>query len=161
MTIQLNIGDHVSPHASFGAFPGGARLETMRWARKRALLVSVGMPSANVYFRGITAGARSLSAILADSSMWVNFHPTLVPFGTTPGASGFATECAIGPAAFRGGRWVVLATLIHELAHCNGAPGGGSTVAEDALPHCGLGTMAELRTGVDNPRTPYQPGLSG
>jgi hypothetical protein len=160
MTIQINIGDRISATPSFVAFPA-RHLGTMRWARKRALAVSVGMPSANVYFRGITAGARSLSEILADSNMWVHFHPTLVDFGVTPGAAGFATECAIGPAAFRGGRWVVLATLIHELAHCNGAPGGGSTVAEDALPHCGLGTMAELRTGVDNPRTPYQPGLGG
>ena len=93
--------------------------------------------------------------------MWVNFHATLADFGVTPGAGGFATECAIGPAAFRIGRWTVLATLIHELAHCNGAPGGASTVAEDALVHCGLGRRSELQTGVDDPRTPYTPGLSG
>ena len=161
MTIQLNIGDLVSPTPGFVAFPGGARLETMRWARRKAIWIPQNIPSANVYFRGITAGARSMTDILADSTMSVHFQPTLVDFGVTPGAAGFATECAIGPAAFRGGRWVVLATLIHELAHCNGAPGGGSTVAEDALPRCGLGTMAELRSGVDNPRTPYKPGLSG
>lgn len=159
MTIQLNIGDHISPHASFIAFPA-ARLGQVRWARKKAIWIAQNIPSADVYFRGITAGARSLTAILADSAMWVNFHPTLVDFGVTPGA-GFATECAIGPPAFRIGRWTVLATLIHELAHCNGAPGGGSTVAEDALPHCGLGRMSEFRTGVDDPHSPYQPGLGG
>ena len=87
--------------------------------------------------------------------------PRSADFGVTPGASGFATELAIGPRAFRIGRWTVLATLIHELAHCNGAPGGGSTVAEDALPACGLGRLSEQSTGVDDPRTPYVPGLGG
>jgi len=160
MTIQLNIGDFVSPTAGFTAFPNGHR-DTMRWARTRAIWIARNIPSADVYFRGITAGARSLTAMLADNTLWVNYHPTLVDFGVTPGAAGFATECAIGPRAFRIGRWTVLATLIHELAHCNGAPGGGSTVAEDALPHCGLGRMTEFNTGVDDPRTPYQPGLGG
>ena len=160
MTIQLNIGDHVSPHASFIAFPG-SRLDTIKWARRKAIWIPQNIASADVYFRGITAGARSLTELLADSNIWVNFHPTLVDFGVTPGAAGFATECAIGPAAFRIGRWTVLATLIHELAHCNGAPGGGSTVAEDALPHCGLGKLSEFRTGIDDPHTPYKPGLGG
>lgn len=160
MTIQINIGDHTSPHAGFIAFPNN-RLETMRWVRRHALWIARNIPSADVYFRGITAGARSLTELLADGSMWINYHATLTDFGVTPGDSGFATECAIGPASFRISRWSVLATLIHELAHCNGAPGGASTVAEDALVHCGLGRRSELRTGVDDPRTPYTPGLSG
>ncbi|QPK63497.1 hypothetical protein IVG45_22340 [Methylomonas sp. LL1] len=133
----------------------------MRWARQRAIWIAKNIPSADVYFRNITAGSRSLTALLADSNIWVNFHATLNDFGVTPGAAGFATECAIGPSAFRIGRWTVLATLIHELAHCNGAPGGASTAAEDALPHCGLGTLTEFRTGVDDPHSPYTPGLSG
>ncbi|MCK9607410.1 MAG: hypothetical protein M0R33_13300 [Methylomonas sp.] len=160
MTFQINIGDHASPNAGFIAFPDSRR-GTMRWARQRALWIARNIPSADVYFRGITSGARSLTALLADSSIWVNYHATLTDFGVTPGSSGFATECAIGPAAFRIGRWTVLATLIHELAHCNGAPGGSSTAAEDALPHCGLGRLSEFRTGVDDPRTPYTPGLGG
>jgi hypothetical protein len=158
--IQINIGDHVSPHAGYTAFTRADR-DMMRWARRRAIWIARNKPSADVYFRGITAGARSLTAILADRNMWVNYHPTLADRGVTPGAAGFATECAIGPSAIRWGRWTVLATLIHELAHCNGAPGRPSTVAEDALPHCGLGRLSELRTGVDDPRTPYEPGLTG
>ena len=160
MTIQINIGDHISPHAGFIAFPNAHR-DTMRWARRRAIWIAQNIPSADVYFRNITGGARSLTALLADRNIWTNYHATLADFGVTPGAAGFATECAIGPSAFRIGRWTVLATLIHELAHCNGAPGGGSTVAEDALPHCGLGKLSEFRTGVDDPHTPYTPGLSG
>jgi hypothetical protein len=160
MTIQLNVGDHNSPHAGYIAFPT-ARRDTMRWARRRAIWIAQNIPSADVYFRNITAGARSLTALLADSNLWINYHATMTEFGVTPGASGFASECAIGPRAFRIGRWTVLATLIHELAHCNGAPGGSSTVAEDALPHCGLGRLSEFTSGVDDARTPYQPGLEG
>jgi len=157
--IQINIGDHVSPHANFTAFPAHHRA-TMNWAREHAQVIARNMPSANAYFRAITGGSRTLSAILADSSMWINFNPAIADFGVTPGGV-FASECSIGPAAFRIGRWTVLATMIHELAHCNGAPGGASTVAEDALPHCGLGNMSELRTRTDNPRTPYNPGIAG
>jgi hypothetical protein len=160
MTIQLNIGDHVSAHTGYIAFPNAHR-DTIRWARTRAIWISRNKPAANPYFRAITAGARSLTQLLADTNIWVNYHATLVDFGVTPGAAGFATECAIGPRAFRIGRWCVLATLIHELAHCNGAPGGASTAAEDALPACGLGRLSEFVTGVDDPHTPYVPGLGG
>ncbi|MCB1905814.1 MAG: hypothetical protein KDH15_00460 [Rhodocyclaceae bacterium] len=159
MTIQINIGDHTSPHAGYVAFPAEHR-ETMRWARTRAIWIARNKPSADVYFRGIAAGSRSLTALLADRSVWVNYHATLVVDGVTPGSS-FATECAIGASAFRMGRWTVLATLIHELAHCNGAPGGANTIAEDALIHCGLGKRSEMATGVDDPSTPYLPGLAG
>lgn len=160
MTIQINIGDHNSPHAGYQAFPSSCR-DTMRWARRRAFWIARNKSGADVYFRGIASGSRSLTALLADRSIWVNYHPTLSDHGETPGSSGFATECCIGRSAFRIGRWTVLATLIHELAHCNGAGGGSSTLAEDALPHCGLGRMSELRTGIDDPRTPYEPGLAG
>lgn len=158
--IQINIGDHTSPHNGYIAFPENVR-DTMRWARQRALWIVRNTPSADVYFRNICTGARTLTALLADSNMWVNYHATMNDLGVTPGASGFATECAIGPRAFRRGRWTVLATLIHELAHCNGAPGGASTQAEDALPECGLGRRTERSSQIDDPRTPYVPGLAG
>lgn len=160
MPIQINIGDYVSPTAGYIAFPA-ARRDTVRWARQRAHWIARNKPSANVYFSAITAGARTLTALLADSTVWINYHATLADFGVTPGAAGFATELAIGPRAFRIGRWFVLATLIHELAHCNGAPGDPSVVAENALPACGLGKLSEQTTGVDDPHTPYIPGLAG
>lgn len=159
MTIQLNIGDHTSPYTGYVAFPNNRR-DVMRWARQRALWIARNKPSADTYFRGIASGARSLTALLADRTMWVNYHATLTDYGVTPG-TGFVKECAIGPGAFRVGRWTVLATLIHELAHCNGAPGGNSKVAEEALLHCGLGRRSEQTTNVDDPRTPYNPHISG
>ncbi len=58
-------------------------------------------------------------------------------------------------------QWIMLATLVHELAHINGAPGGASKQAEDALLACGLGRRIEFATGTDDPKTPYNPGISG
>jgi hypothetical protein len=91
--------------------------------------------------------------------MWINYHPTMTAYGLTPGSE-FATEFAIGPFAFRDGKQMVLATIIHELAHCNGAPGGDSKVAEEALIACGLGRASE-KGGKDDPKTPYNPSVSG
>ena len=70
-------------------------------------------------------------------------------------------EIAISDVACRWGRWTMLATLIHELAHVNGAAGGSSRDAESALIHCGLGKRSEQTTGVDDPHTPYDPDISG
>jgi len=160
MPIQMNIGDYASPTAGFVPFPA-ARRDVVRWSRRRAHWIARNKPAADVYFRGITAGARSLTALLADRTVWINYHATLAGFGVTPGAAGFAKELAIGPRAFRIGRWTVLATLIHELAHCNGAPGGASMAAENALPACGLGKLSEQTSGIDDPHTPYDPNLPG
>lgn len=160
MGIQMNIGDHVSPGAGYVAFPA-ARRDTVRWARRRARWIARNKPRANPYFSSITAGARTLTALLADNTIWINYHATLADFGVTMGAAGFSKELAIGPRAFRIGRWTVLATLIHELAHCNGAPGGASAVAEQALLACGLGRRSERTTGTDDPRTPFDPNITG
>jgi hypothetical protein len=59
------------------------------------------------------------------------------------------------------GKEMVLATLIHELAHIAGAPGGDSRAAEDALIHCGLGKKSEANTNIDDRSTPYDPGATG
>lgn len=156
MGMQLNIGDHVSPHAGYQAFPG-SKQDTARWARTRARAIAAGMPSANVYFKTLPSG-RSLSDILNDSSIWVNYHATSGLFGE---AEIGGKELMIGIRSFRIGKWTVLATLIHELAHINGAPTGASTQAEEALLHCGLGKMSEFTSGVDDPHTPYMPGAPG
>jgi hypothetical protein len=54
----------------------------------------------------------------------------------------------------------VLGILIHELAHIAGAT-DFTTKAEDALVHCGLGTLQELAAGINDPSTPYDPGTRG
>ncbi len=156
MVIQLNIGDHTSPRAGWVAIPNHRR-PMSRWARTKALWIAKAMPSANVYFKTLP-NSRTLTDLLNDSSIWVNFDPSTTVFGLTNNTHG---EIAIGNSAFRIGRWTVLATLIHELAHINGAPGGTDRRAEEALLHCGLGKKSEKTTGIDDEFTPYDPNIGG
>ena len=153
----MNIGDHVSPHGGWVAIPSTHR-STVNWARKRAKTIARGMRSADSYFKSLPGG-RTLTDLLNDRTIWINYDPTATEFGANSVAH--PNEVSIGPSAFRIGRWTVLATLIHELAHVNGAPGGTDTRAEEALLHTGLGNRREFRTGVDDPDTPYDPTITG
>jgi len=168
MSMQLNVGDHLTavtdPDFMFIAFPnsslgrgGGIRWQ-IQWARTKANEIAKRIPSANSYFRSLPGG-RSLSSILADHTLWVNYCPNRLEYGWTVSTPAGGVEVGICPLSFRWGRWMVLGTLIHELAHVNGA--GADDAAERALPHCGLGTRAEMRTRIDDPSTPYVPGISG
>ena len=157
-SIQINIGDHTSSEPSFITVPPN-RLGQVQWARKKAKWIAVNIPSANVYYRTLPLG-RSLSELLADSDIWINFHPTSTDMGLTNFAGG--KEIAICVPSFRIGRWTVLATLVHELAHVNGVRGSVDPKgAERAVLECGLGRRSELRTGVDDPFTPYDPTING
>jgi hypothetical protein len=157
MAIQMNVGDHTSPHAGFVAVPTKLR-GMVDWSRSRAKVIAKTMPGADRYFSTLPGG-RSLTSLLNDSSIWINFDPSMTEFGAQSVAHN--NEIAIGPAAFRIGRWTVLATLIHELAHVDGAPGGTDRRAEEALLRCGLGKWSEHTTGRDDPGTPYNPNISG
>lgn len=157
MGIQVNIGDHVSPVAGFVAVPNDRR-KTTNWARTKAKAIAKGMPGADVYFKTLPGG-RTLTQLLNDSTIWINFDPTLTLFGL--GQIG-GKELALGPRAYKVGKWTVLATIIHELAHLNGAPNTSTDKrAEEALLHCGLGKKSEKASGVDDPRTPYNPDFGG
>jgi hypothetical protein len=156
MPMQINVGDHISSEATYVAVPHRL-LGTLRWARTKANEISRKIPSANMYFRGLPGG-RSLSALLADGTIWVNYAPSLPAYGETNMVGG--KEIAIGPVAFRIGRWTVLATLIHELAHSNGAAGLADRAAEEAVLACRLGKRSE-RGAVDDPFTPYDPNIRG
>lgn len=158
--IQINTGQHTSPVGNFQAVPPYV-LDMVTWGRTEALKIAKKRNAANVYFKSIAEGSRSLLELLSDSNMWINYHPTFNGYGITPGyGSGFATEFAIATFAFRAGKRLVLATIIHELAHCNGAPGGDSRVAEQALIACGLGKKSEI-DGKDDPKTPFNPTVRG
>lgn len=156
MGMQINIGDHTSSEAGYAAFPQRLR-DNMRWARTKARWIAQTMPSANVYFASLPDG-RKLSDLLEDGRIWVNYHATMPYFGETNRVSG--TEIAISERSCRIGRWTMLATLIHELAHAGGAPGGNDRRAEQALLACGLGRASEDIHG-DDPNTPYDPHIHG
>ena len=116
-------------------------------------------PGCQCLFQEPTKG-RSLSALLADRSIWVNYMHNYGSDGACVGDFGYK-EIGIHYWVFRRGRVHVLGTLIHELAHMSGAGGSPSKAAEEALVHCGVGTMQELRSGINDPNTPYDPRLSG
>jgi hypothetical protein len=155
VSIQINIGDHVSPFEDLKPIPFRHQWVT-KWARTRAKVIAANMKTADRYFRSLP-GKRSLSQLLSDRTIWINYagdyYVGVRPEGTN--------EIGIGELAYLRGKLTVVATLIHELAHINGAPSGDSRAAEDALIHCGLGKQSEADTGVDDPSTPYRPDAKG
>ena len=153
--MQINIGDHISPIEGYLPVPVQFR-DQLYWARTRARSIASTIPGANKYFLHLPK-RRSLTQLLADSTIWVNYSVSL---GKDYGETADRNEIAIAPIAFRVGRWTVLATVIHELAHCNGAGGRGSFEAELAVLACGLGRKSEQVSG-DDPYTPYNPNTRG
>jgi hypothetical protein len=94
-------------------------------------------------FRALPGG-RSFADVWSDPTIWVSYDPDNLghKFGVTNRVSG--TEISITRFALRMGRWTTAATLIHELAHTNGAPGGNSHAAEGTLRDC-------LLQGLEDP----------
>lgn len=157
--IQINIGDHTSSEPGYITVPEGSKRDMVRWSRTKARWIAANIATADPYYRGLPGG-KSLTELLADSSIWINYHATMVALGETNFAGG--KEIAIGNASFRVGRWTVLATLVHELAHVNGVRGAVLPRADElAVLACGLGKRSEADTGVDDPFTPYNPTIRG
>ncbi|PVB63692.1 hypothetical protein [Labrenzia sp. 011] len=158
MPFQFNVGDHSSSILNYTRFDS-AQYGKLKWARNRLFRMVKNIPGCNAYFRTLPGG-RSLSDMIGDSGIWVNYGSGLSPlYGEIHVPTG---EIAVGDRAFNMGRWMVLATLVHELAHHNGAPiTGGDTRAEEAVYHCGLGNSREYYDGVDDPNTPYDPSVGG
>jgi hypothetical protein len=156
--IQINIGDHVSTEAGFVQYPN-RRLATIQWARRHSFWIAANVRTANPYYRGLPGG-RSLKELLDDNSIWINYHATAPELGITNFAGG--KEIAIAETSFRRGRWMVLASLVHELAHVNGVRGRLTPqAAELAVLACGMGRRSEFTSSVDDPSTPYDPTISG
>ena len=170
MTIQINVGNHKSPLLGSVAFPNNRR-ETMRWALNRAIRITSDIVSADIYFSKLPNG-RTLTDLLADKTIWISYHPT----GTVQFLRGpvkvvhflgvthpmHRNDVTVSIRALKLGKWMTLATLIHELAHLNGAPRTrGNKQAEEAVLACGMGKLSEQSSGIDDPQTPYHPGVSG
>jgi len=153
VSIQINIGDHKSPVDDFKPVPFPHQFAT-KWARRRAKEIAANMKSADKYFRSL-GDNRSLTQLLADRRIWINY--TELPIRGMRAAN----EIGIGALAYVRGKEMVLGTLIHELAHIAGAPGGDSRAAEEALIHCGLGKQSEADHRIDDPKTPYDPDVEG
>lgn len=96
----------------------------------------------DVAYRALPGG-RSFAQVWADQNIWISYDPKNDGhnFGVTIRVGG--GEVSISEYALRMGRWTVAATLIHELAHTNGAD-GISHDAEGTLRHC-------LLPGLEDP----------
>lgn len=94
------------------------------------------MKTCNDCFKALPGG-RSFADVWADNSVWINYESRDDRdwYGITYGVGG--TEVSISEKAFKIGRWWVAGTLVHELAHVNGAP-INTTAADDTLLKCGL-----------------------
>ena len=162
--MRINLGAIASTYANDLPFPRRHQ-RTIAWAVNRARRIVRDNPPCNRHFQSLPNG-RTLANIVADNTVFIHYNATTPALGLTgPARPPFPRpqtfDVAISEVAFRRGRWTVLATLIHELAHVNGAPGGGSHQAERALFHCGFGNRSEAGRAVDDPHTPYDPNITG
>jgi hypothetical protein len=77
-------------------------------------------------------GGRTFRELWLDPTIWINFDPqtTFAIYGGK--AFGYPQNITITAYALGRGRWMTAATLIHELAHANGAAGerGGAHAAD-------------------------------
>jgi hypothetical protein len=87
-------------------------------------------------------GARGFVDVWADNSIWISYDPK--NNGSDYGATNFVggKEVTITRYALRMGRWTTAATLIHELAHVNGAD-ASTHAAEETLRHCLLAALED------------------
>src|SRR6266851_326263 len=85
-------------------------------------------------------GGRTFSQVWADPAVWINFDPSRS--GGDYGATR-AKEITITAYSLAMGHWTVAATLVHEMAHVNGAS-GATHDAEGTLKSC-------LLSGLEDP----------
>ena len=96
------------------------------------------------------AGGRTFKDMFDDSTIWINYDPNNNSFGwVIPGT--YPNDIVVGEFAFKMGRWSVAATIVHEAAHLNGAPGGASHAAELRVRECKM----------MSPNGPYDPTITG
>jgi hypothetical protein len=97
-------------------------------------------------------GGHNFRDLFDDPNTWINYDPSgrQNDWGWTMPRS-FPNDLVVTQFTLRMGRWSTAGTIIHELAHLNGAPGGNSHAAEETLRFCGL----------QSPRGPYNPRIRG
>jgi hypothetical protein len=135
-SINIPGSGHVGPAAfpsghSYLPYTNAAYLTTLKSAIRIINDKILGSKPCNDAFKTLPGG-RTLATLWADATIWINFDPSKVvkDFGATRGKDITITAYSLGM-----GRWTVAATLVHEMAHVNGA-GGVDTKAEDTLLKC-------------------------
>jgi hypothetical protein len=140
------------PDARFWPYDGGPTRKTLTKAIEIIQNnIFNKIASCNTYFTGLPGG-RTFDAVWTDPAFWINLEPraSVNFWGIT--ASFHPMEIAISQPTFAKGAWFTAATIVHEMAHLNGAPAGVSLAAERSLLKCGL---AKLYTGAVGDRRDY------
>jgi hypothetical protein len=84
------------------------------------------------------SGKKTFLQVWNDKSIWISFDPDKK--GTKYGVTLNKKHISITQYALSMGKWTTAATLVHELAHVNGAPGTNQD-AENTLLSCMLKSL--------------------
>lgn len=105
-----------------------------------------GMKPCNDCFKKLPGG-RTFDDILNDNDVWINYEARTDRdwYGATNHVSG--KEISICQLAFNKGKWWVAGTLVHEMAHVNGASATTGD-ADNTLLCCGLKNAYEGAIGM-------------
>lgn len=152
-----------TPGSGHGNFTSGAGNRYWEYSEEKCLAMLKravfildhnvkGMRPCNKCFEKLPGG-RTFDDVWADNSVWINFEPrdTVGWYGITYGVGG--KDISISLSAFNKGRWWVAGTLVHELAHVNGAP-ISTAQADETLLCCGLGNAYEGVIGQNATSSP-------
>lgn len=142
------INTPASGHAGPAPIPGGHQylpyanavyLATLQLAVQTINNRIRGNAVCDAAFRALPGG-RTFAQVWVDNSIWINFDPSRAvgDYGARRGS-----DVTITAFALEMGHWTTAATLIHELAHVNGAP-GNTHQAEATLRSC-------LLPGLEDP----------
>jgi hypothetical protein len=142
--INTPTSGHVGPVALAGghqylSYTDAHFLATLRRAIHTIQSQISGQLPCDNAFRSLPGG-RTFSQVWADPAVWINFDPSRRggDYGATRGK-----EITVTAYSLAMGHWTVAATLVHEMAHVNGAS-GSTHDAEATLRSCLLG-------GLENP----------
>lgn len=135
-------------HAGPTPLPGGFRYDTftdpgfLKTLNRATSIIDTrirGYRPCNEAFRALPNG-RSFADVWNDARIWINFDPSRQGgrYGAQRGSNITITAYALAM-----GHWTVAATLVHEMAHVNGAP-TNTHDAEGTLRSC-------LLAGLEDP----------
>jgi hypothetical protein len=130
---------------TWAPFEGKAEIDTVKRALNLLETRIAPMDSVNAYFRGLP-GTRTFQVVLDDPRIWISRDPHGPAAAETVGL-----HITLGLQTLRIGFWAAAATLLHEMAHVNGATDIDGQ-AEKALLHAGLQQHYVRTNSVPRPR---------
>jgi len=151
---MISVNDDGRTHASFSeTYPGTPFPEVLFWPYdggkpRQVLRQAIGiiqsnivgkMTPCNTYFATLPLG-KTFDEIW-NEGFWINWHPRSGEQFDAFSATSRPKEITFSNDGLSRGAWAVVASIVHEMAHLNGAPGvdgSGSNAAEQSLLHCGL-----------------------